>query len=93
MAICRVEQLFPWPFAAVEHELRRYRNASEIVWMQEEPENMGAWNGVKGRLFEAHSGTHRIRRLSRPESGSPASGSARVHAQEQQELLQQAVLP
>ncbi len=93
VAICRVEQLFPWPFAAVEHELRRYRNASEIVWMQEEPENMGAWNGVKGRLFEAHSGTHRIRRLSRPESGSPASGSARVHAQEQQELLQQAVLP
>ena len=91
-AVCRVEQLFPWPFSALEHELRRYPNASEIVWLQEEPENMGAWNGVKGRLYETHERTHRIRRVSRPESGSPAGGSARVHAQEQQELLDAAVL-
>ena len=91
-AVCRVEQLFPWPFSALEHELRRYPNASEIVWLQEEPENMGAWNEVKGRLYETHERTHRIRRVSRPESGSPAGGTARVHAQEQQELLDAAVL-
>ena len=53
---------------------------------------MGAWNNIKGRLFEAHEKTHRIRRVSRPESGSPAGGSARVHAQEQQDLLDAAVL-
>ena len=92
LAVCRVEQLFPWPFGAVDYELRRYPNASEIVWLQEEPENMGAWNGIKGRLYEAHGDNYEIRRVSRPESGSPAGGSPTVHAQEQQDLLEAAVL-
>ncbi len=86
-AITRVEQLFPWPFEAVAGQLSRYPNASEIVWLQEEPENMGAWNFIKGRLYEAHGHTHQIRRVSRFESGSPATGSAKVHAQELVELL------
>jgi 2-oxoglutarate dehydrogenase E1 component len=90
VAIVRVEQLYPWPFAAVASVLRRYTNATEIVWLQEEPENMGAWNSVKGRLYEAHGETHRIRRVSRPESGSPATGSMAIHRQEQAELLQRA---
>ncbi len=92
LAVCRVEQLFPWPYGAVDYELRRYPNATEIVWLQEEPENMGAWNGIKGRLYEAHEDDYRIRRVSRPESGSPAGGSPTVHAQEQQDLLEAAVL-
>ena len=91
IAVCRVEQLYPWPFAAIDLHLRRYRNASELVWVQEEPENMGPWNAVKGRLYEAHEGTHRIRRVSRPESGSPACGSARIHAQEHEDLLEAAL--
>ncbi len=89
-AIVRIEQLYPWPFAAVRHMLTRYPNATEIVWLQEEPENMGAWNAVKGRLYEAHGESYRIRRVSRPESGSPATGSAAIHRQEQAELLQRA---
>ncbi len=89
-AIVRVEQLYPWPFAAVASCLKRYPAADEIVWLQEEPENMGAWNSVKGRLYEAHGDTHRIRRVSRPESGSPATGSIAIHRQEQDELLQRA---
>ena len=92
LAVCRVEQLFPWPYGAVDYELRRFPNASEIVWLQEEPENMGAWNGIKGRLYEAHGDNYQIRRVSRPESGSPAGGSPTVHAQEQQDLLDAAVL-
>ncbi|MYI15102.1 MAG: multifunctional oxoglutarate decarboxylase/oxoglutarate dehydrogenase thiamine pyrophosphate-binding subunit/dihydrolipoyllysine-residue succinyltransferase subunit, partial [Acidimicrobiaceae bacterium] len=92
LAVCRVEQLFPWPYGAVDYELRRYPNATEIVWLQEEPENMGAWNGIKGRLYEAHGDDYEIRRVSRPESGSPAGGSPTVHAQEQQDLLEAAVL-
>ena len=92
LAICRVEQLFPWPFGAVDYELRRYPNASEIVWLQEEPENMGAWDGIKGRLYEAHGDDYEIHRVSRPESGSPAGGSPTVHSQEQQDLLEAAVL-
>ena len=92
VAVCRVEQLFPWPFAALAGELQRYPGAREILWLQEEPENMGPWNAVKGRLYEAHEDTHTIRRVSRPESGSPAGGSARVHAQEQEDLVHEAVL-
>ncbi len=92
-AIARVEQLFPWPYDAVAKEIARYPHASEIVWLQEEPENMGAWNFIKGRLYEAHGDTHQIRRVSRFESGSPATGSAKVHAQELVELLDRVFSP
>ncbi len=87
VAVERVEQLYPWPYQDVAAAVARYPNASEIVWLQEEPENMGAWGGVKGRLYEAHESTHLIRRISRPESGSPATGSSAVHAWEQADLL------
>ncbi|MGZ0220544.1 MAG: multifunctional oxoglutarate decarboxylase/oxoglutarate dehydrogenase thiamine pyrophosphate-binding subunit/dihydrolipoyllysine-residue succinyltransferase subunit, partial [Acidimicrobiales bacterium] len=90
-AVVRVEQLYPWPFAAVANELEKYPNAQEIMWVQEEPENMGPWNSIKGRLYEAHETTHSIRRASRFESGSPACGSARVHAQEHAQLMDEAL--
>lgn len=90
IAVVRVEQLYPWPFDDVAGALDRYSNAKDIVWLQEEPENMGAWNSVKGRLYEAHGDTHSIRRVSRTESGSPATGSAAIHKQEQAELLNRA---
>ncbi len=89
-AVVRVEQLYPWPFDAIASVLERYSNAREIVWLQEEPENMGAWNSVKGRLYESHGHSHDIRRVSRTESGSPATGSAAIHRQEQAELLRRA---
>ena len=92
VAICRIEQLYPWPYAAVKHMLQKYSESQEIVWLQEESENMGPWNSVKGRLYEAHEDTHKIRRVSRVESGSPACGSARVHGQEQEDLLNEGVL-
>ncbi len=90
-AIVRIEQLYPWPRDAVEAILEKYRNASEIEWLQEEPENMGAWNLVRGRLFERYDETHRIFRVSRFESGSPATGKARIHAQEQNALIAKAL--
>ena len=90
VGVVRVEQLYPWPFKRVAACLDRYFNGREIVWLQEEPENMGAWNAVKGRLYEAHGETHRIRRVSRHESGSPATGSVAIHKQEQAELLDRA---
>jgi multifunctional 2-oxoglutarate metabolism enzyme len=91
VAVVRIEQLYPWPRDQVADVLARYPNASEIVWLQEEPENMGPWNFVKGRLYEAHEDTHRIRRVSRRESGSPATGSAAIHAQEQDAILTKAL--
>ncbi len=91
VAILRVEQMYPWPFAALATELEKYPNARELMWVQEEPENMGPWNAIKGRLYEAHETTHEIRRASRFESGSPACGSGRVHAQEHAQLMDQAL--
>jgi 2-oxoglutarate dehydrogenase E1 component len=93
VAIARVEQLFPWPYAGVAAELERYPACREIVWLQEEPENMGPWNGVKGRLYEAHGDRYEIRRVSRDGAGSPATGKAAIHAQEQRELLERAFAP
>jgi multifunctional 2-oxoglutarate metabolism enzyme len=86
-AVVRVEQLYPWPRAQVAEALERYPGATDIVWLQEEPENMGPWNFVKGRLYEAHEDTHSIKRVSRRESGSPATGSAAIHAAEQDQIL------
>ena len=90
--ITRVEQLFPWPADQIAEIVAAHPNSERILWLQEEPENMGAWNFVKGRLYERHEATHLIQRYSRPESGSPSCGSSRVHAQEQEMLLSE-VLP
>jgi 2-oxoglutarate decarboxylase len=91
VAIARVEQLYPWPYAEVAHVLSRYPNADEIVWLQEEPENMGPWNHIKGRLYEAHEDTHGIRRVSRQESASPATGVLAIHQAEQRDLFDSAL--
>ncbi|CAB4999927.1 MAG: multifunctional oxoglutarate decarboxylase/oxoglutarate dehydrogenase thiamine pyrophosphate-binding subunit/dihydrolipoyllysine-residue succinyltransferase subunit [Actinobacteria bacterium] len=89
-AVVRIEQLFPWPADRLDRIVRSYPNAREIFWLQEEPENMGPWNFVKGHLFEPYEGTHRIQRVSRYASGSPAAGMSMIHAQEQAELLERA---
>jgi 2-oxoglutarate dehydrogenase E1 component len=92
VAVLRVEQLYPWPFDLIAELLTAYPNASEIVWLQEEPENMGPWNFVKGRLYEALGDRFTIRRISRFESGSPATGSHAIHGQEQEQIVEDAVL-
>jgi len=76
---------------AVEAAVVRYPNADTITWLQEEPENMGAWNFVKGHLYGAYLDSHSVRRVSRRESGSPATGSAAVHAVEQADILDRAL--
>jgi 2-oxoglutarate dehydrogenase E1 component len=85
--VVRVEQLFPWPYDGVAEQLARYPNARELVWLQEEPENMGSWNFAKGRLYEALGDRFSIKRVSRHESGSPATGSHAVHVQEQDQIV------
>src|SRR4051794_13281027 len=92
VAVLRVEQLYPWPYDHVAESLARFPNARELVWLQEEPENMGGWNFAKGRLYEALGDEYTIRRVSRFESGSPATGSHAVHVQEQDEIVHTAVI-
>jgi multifunctional 2-oxoglutarate metabolism enzyme len=91
VAVVRVEQLYPWPFDQLDDIVAGYPNAAELVWLQEEPENMGAWNFVKGRLYERFDDSHKIRRVSRVESGSPATWSHGIHVQEQARLLEKAL--
>jgi 2-oxoglutarate dehydrogenase E1 component len=91
VAVVRVEQLYPWPRDAVAAAVERYPAARELCWLQEEPENMGAWNAVKGHLFRDHGEHLEIVRVSRAESASPATGVLAVHLQEQEDLLARAL--
>ena len=68
----------------------RYPSAREVVWLQEEPENMGAWTFVHGRLHRLLRDDYALRHVSRPPSASPASGSQTVHQREQADLLTRA---
>ncbi len=90
VAVVRVEQLYPWPTQAIEAVLAGYPGVSEVVWLQEEPENMGAWPFVHHRLH-AHLRERAVTHVARAESASPATGSGLVHSAEQADLLARAV--
>ncbi|MET0920466.1 MAG: multifunctional oxoglutarate decarboxylase/oxoglutarate dehydrogenase thiamine pyrophosphate-binding subunit/dihydrolipoyllysine-residue succinyltransferase subunit, partial [Acidimicrobiia bacterium] len=87
VAIVRVEQLYPWPERELFAALDRYPNLTEVVWVQEEPENMGAWTFVFSRASDALRRRVVLRHVARASSASPASGSAKVHDREQHELI------
>jgi 2-oxoglutarate dehydrogenase E1 component len=91
IAIVRIEQLYPWPIAELSALFERYTRVEEVVWLQEEPENMGAWSFVHARLHAALPGHIRLRHVSRGESASPAIGSAALHQLEQSDLLRRAI--
>ena len=91
VAIVRVEQLYPWPLPLLTGVFERYGEASEVVWLQEEPENMGAWSFVHARLHACLPDRLRLRHVSRAESASPAIGSAALHQLEQADLLRRAI--
>ncbi len=88
--VIRVEQLYPWPTELLAAELSRYPNCTEVVWLQEEPENMGPWNSSKGYLYDGLGEGRRIRRASRSDEASPATGSHAIHVQEQEMILRSA---
>jgi 2-oxoglutarate dehydrogenase E1 component len=94
IAIIRIEQLYPFPFSRLGVRLSQYPNA-EVVWCQEEPENMGGWHFVDRRIERALSGLNvkatRPVYIGRPEAASPATGSARTHVKEQADLVDRAL--
>jgi 2-oxoglutarate dehydrogenase E1 component len=90
VAVCRVEQLFPLPVGDILGVIESYPKLEEVVWVQEEPENMGAWDFVRPSI-EGLAGNRRVAVLARPRSSSPAEGSAARHAQVQQELIAHAL--
>jgi 2-oxoglutarate dehydrogenase E1 component len=89
IAICRLEQLYPVPMRDLRAMLDGYGSADDIVWVQEEPENMGAWDFIRPHLQEVSNG-RTVRRIARPRSASPAEGSVARHARNQQSLVNQA---
>jgi 2-oxoglutarate dehydrogenase E1 component len=89
IAICRVEQLYPVPMRDLRAAIDSYPNAQEVTWIQEEPDNMGAWEFIRPHLQEVSSG-RAVRRIARPRSASPAEGSAARHSLNQQFLVDQA---
>jgi 2-oxoglutarate dehydrogenase E1 component len=89
VAICRLEQLYPVPMRDLRAMFDGYPNAEEIVWVQEEPENMGGWEFIRPHLIEVGGG-RTVRRVARPRTASPAEGSAAWHALNQQALVNQA---
>ncbi len=93
IAVVRVEQLHPWPEAEIAAVLDRYPNLEQVVFLQEEPENMGAWSYVHGRLHQMLRDRAQLTHVSRPVSGSPATGSALIHQLELADLLERSVGP
>ena len=91
MAVVRVEQLYPWPGEQISALLESYPAAAEVVWLQEEPENMGAWLFVHGRLHRLVGSRYQLRHVSRAQSGSPATGSGAIHQLEHEDLLERSL--
>jgi 2-oxoglutarate dehydrogenase complex dehydrogenase (E1) component-like enzyme len=90
VAVVRVEQLYPLPAESIRTALERYPNATDVVWVQEEPMNMGAWQFMAVNLPEELPAGRTLRRVSRRASASPAVGSAKVHEVEQRQLVAEA---
>ncbi len=90
VAVLRVEQLYPVPGDELAHLLTRYPKLEELVWVQEEPENMGAWTFLRPRLGQLLAGRWPLGFVGRPANSSPAEGSAAWHATNQKLLIEQA---
>jgi len=90
-AVLRVEQLYPFPHKAFATEMKRFPNATEVVWCQDEPQNQGAWFFVQHYIHENMSEGQRLGYAGRPASASPAVGCAHLHQEQQKALLDQAL--
>lgn len=87
VAVVRVEQLYPFPLDQINEVLLRYPNAKEVVWLQEEPENMGPWHFVEHLIWRLKDRGYDLRHAARVASGSPATGSKAIHDQEHEDLM------
>jgi 2-oxoglutarate dehydrogenase E1 component len=87
VALVRVEELYPWPHEAVAAVMAGYPSAEQVVWVQEEPRNQGAWSWVQPRLRVSAGAAVGVRYIGRPERASPAEGYADAHQAEQARIV------
>jgi 2-oxoglutarate dehydrogenase E1 component len=91
LAVGRLEQLYPFPVAAAADLVRSYPQLEELVWVQEEPQNMGAWRAIRHRLEEALPAGVRLRYVGRPWRASPSEGYPTAHFKEQDRIVREAL--
>jgi 2-oxoglutarate dehydrogenase E1 component len=85
VAIIRLEQIYPLPLNQLKNIISKYKNADDYIWLQEEPENMGAWSFLLRTFREVN-----LRLISRLESASPATGSHKQHEKDQEAIIKKA---
>jgi 2-oxoglutarate dehydrogenase E1 component len=88
VAIVRVEQLYPFPHKAFATELKKYPNATEVVWAQDEPQNQGAWFFVQHYIHENMLEGQKLGYSGRAASASPAVGYSHLHQEQQKALVE-----
>ncbi|WP_249871360.1 2-oxoglutarate dehydrogenase E1 component [Oceanobacillus saliphilus] len=89
--IVRVEELYPFPEEEISYVLSKYKNLKEIVWSQEEPENMGAWTYIGPRLQRVAPDNMKVTYNGRPAMSSPSEGDPGVHKHEQERIIKNAI--
>ncbi|MBA2378685.1 MAG: 2-oxoglutarate dehydrogenase E1 component, partial [Blastocatellia bacterium] len=92
VALVRLEQFYPFPGTRLQEVLDSYPNITEVMWTQEEPQNMGGWTFVEPRLREMLSDKASLRYVGRVPSASPATGSYAIHELEQREIIETALI-
>ncbi|NLN68122.1 MAG: 2-oxoglutarate dehydrogenase E1 component [Alcaligenaceae bacterium] len=93
VAIIRVEQLYPFAHKAFEAEIKKYPNATEVVWVQDEPQNQGPWFYIQHHLYENMTAGQKLSYAGRNASSSPAVGYMAKHVEQQKALIEQAFAP
>jgi 2-oxoglutarate dehydrogenase E1 component len=82
IAFVRLEQLYPFPHKQVEEILKKYSKAKDLMWIQEEPENAGAWRFIDGTVRSLN-----LKYIGRDEAASPATGFAKRHNEENEQIM------
>ncbi|WP_044161520.1 2-oxoglutarate dehydrogenase E1 component [Virgibacillus sp. MSP4-1] len=87
--VLRVEQIYPFPAEQIKGILARYKNAEEIVWVQEEPRNAGSWDFVKEELQKLVKDSQTVKYIGRPRRSAPSVGEPNIHKAEQSKIINQ----
>ena len=94
IAVIRIEQLYPFPYDDLEETLTKYQNVDEFIWCQEEPLNQGAWFSHRHRIqrvLDRLGEGNEVNLVSRPAAAAPAVGLMKLHLQQQQDLINEAI--
>jgi len=90
VAIIRIEQIYPLHQEKLSDSMKKYTNAEEIIWVQEEPQNQGAWNHLRYSILKLLGNKQSLSYAGRPESAATATGSMKIHTETQKRLIRMA---